>query len=99
MSKSFVEIKESHLKTLAQYVPVVDRVHGDKHPEFHEVRAIFKTITEKLNTADTDSPELAEEFARLREVTGNYTIPQDVCETYAAVYHMLKELDEAYEAQ
>ena len=30
MSKSFHEVKERHLKTLEQYVPIVARVHGDK---------------------------------------------------------------------
>lgn len=99
MTKPFAEIKETHLKTLAQYVPVVDRVHGDNHPEFHEVREIFETIEEKISTAGPENPELDAEFARLREVTENYTIPRDVCETYAAVYNMLKELDQAYQDQ
>lgn len=98
MTKSFAEIKDTHLPQLTQYVPVVDRVHGDNHPEFHEVRAIFATIVEKMNAAGNAKPELDQEFARLREVTGNYTIPEDVCETYAAVYHMLAELDRAYQA-
>ncbi len=99
MAKSFAEIKNTHLPTLTQYVPVVDRVHGDNHPEFHEVRAIFENMVEKINAAGDDKPDLDQEFARLREVTGNYTIPGDVCETYAAVYQMLAELDRAYQAQ
>ncbi|HAF59558.1 MAG TPA: iron-sulfur cluster repair di-iron protein, ric, partial [Clostridiales bacterium UBA9856] len=37
MSKTFNEVKARHFKTLEQYVPIVARVHGDKHPEFHEV--------------------------------------------------------------
>ena len=35
------------------------------------------------------------EFKQLREITDNYTVPSDVCETYEAVYNMLSELDEA----
>ncbi len=35
---------------------------------------------------------------RLRQITDNYTIPGDVCETYAGVYNMLSEVDKAYHA-
>jgi regulator of cell morphogenesis and NO signaling len=38
------------------------------------------------------------EFARLREITDDYTVPGDVCETYEAVYGMLADLDKAYHA-
>ena len=37
-------------------------------------------------------------FVKLREITDNYTVPGDVCESYEAVYNMLAELDKAYEA-
>ena len=33
-----------------------------------------------------------EEFSQLREITDNYTVPNDACETYEAVYNMLAEL-------
>ncbi|NLM61629.1 MAG: iron-sulfur cluster repair di-iron protein, ric [Clostridiales bacterium] len=96
MSKSFDEIKERHLKTLQQFVPIVDRVHGKHHPEFHDVRKLFEAIAAKIKDAGTDRPELNEEFERLRAVTGNYAVPGDVCESYESVYKMLRDLDEAY---
>ncbi|NLM38265.1 MAG: iron-sulfur cluster repair di-iron protein, ric [Firmicutes bacterium] len=93
---SFTQVKAKHLKTLEQYVPVVARVHGGNHPEFHEVRKIFEAINKKLKEAGTDRPELTSEFQQLRKITDNYTVPDGVCESYAAVYKMLAELDEAY---
>lgn len=86
----------TNLKTLEQYVPIVDRVHGGTHPVFHEVRSLFEAINSKIKEAGSDTPEVTEEFAKLREITGNYTIPEDVCEAYEAVYRMLGELDKAY---
>mgnify|MGYP003587313118 CR=1 FL=1 len=83
------------LPLLIQYVPVVDRVHGAHHPEFHDVRRVFEALVKKVKTTDFD---LADEFKQLRQTTQNYTVPGDVCETYEAVYVMLKELDEAYQA-
>ncbi|HHT62456.1 MAG: iron-sulfur cluster repair di-iron protein, ric [Bacillota bacterium] len=100
MSKqlTFNEVKERHFKTLEQYVPIVARVHGGTHPEFHEVHKLFNTINKKIKEAGAERPELKAEFAKLREITNNYTVPADVCESYEAVYKMLAEVDKAYQA-
>lgn len=97
-NKTFNEVKESRFKTLEQYVPIVARVHGSHHPEFHEVRKVFDTVIMKTKEAGKELPELNEEFAKLREITDNYTVPGDVCESYEAVYKMLAEVDKAYQA-
>lgn len=94
----FTEAKKKHLKTLKQYVPVVAKVHGGSHPEFHEVHKVFDTMAEKMKEAGAADPKLSAEFSKLREITGNYTVPGDVCESYEAVYKMLEELDKAYHA-
>lgn len=93
---TFTEAKEKHFDRLAQFTPIVDRVHGDNHPEFHEVKELWDSIYEKTNTASSEKPELEAEFKQLREVTNNYTVPNDVCESYEAVYNMLEEVDTAY---
>lgn len=95
---TFHEAKENNFKTLEQYVPIVARVHGGSHPEFHEVRKLFDAINKKSKQAGSERPELNEEFSKLREITGNYTVPSDVCESYEAVYNMLAEVDKAYQA-
>ena len=93
---SFNEVKEKHLPKLLQYVPVVARVHGDSHPEFYDVHKLFDAIYEKIKETESEKIEIDKEFLQLREVTKNYSIPEDVCETYEAVYEMLSELDKAY---
>ena len=87
-----------HLEKLALYMPIVEKVHGKHHPEFHEVRELAEGIIRKAKAAGKERPGLQEEFARLREITGNYLVPGDVCESYEAVYRMLSDLDRAYEA-
>jgi len=94
---TFNEVKEKNLKTLRQYVPVVARVHGEHHPEFYDVKKIFDKIVEKTTKAGEDKPELNAEFTELREITDNYKVPGDVCESYEAVYNMLEEVDKAYQ--
>ncbi len=93
---TFNDVKERNLSVLGQYVPIVARVHGDSHPEFHEVRRVFDQLNAKTAEAGAQKPELSNEFKELREITENYTVPGDVCESYEAVYNMLSELDEAY---
>ncbi len=96
--QTFNKVKTVHIKTLKLYVPVVARVHGKTHPEFLEVHKLFDALLNKIKEAGSKKPELNEVFSKLRELTNNYTIPDDVCESYEAVYKMLAELDSAYEA-
>lgn len=93
---TFDEAKKKHYKKLKQYVPIVDRVHGGNHPEFHDVRRLFDTIVEKSEQPGNGKPDLNDEFAQLRLITNNYEIPADVCESYESVYNMLGEIDRAY---
>jgi iron-sulfur cluster repair protein YtfE (RIC family) len=94
----FNQIKAKHFQTLIQYVPIVARVHGKNHPEFLEVHKLFEEMGKKIKESGSKVPELNEEFAELRRITNNYTVPGDVCESYKAVYDMLAELDMAYQA-
>lgn len=95
--KEFNQVKDKNMDRLEQYVPIVDRVHGSHHPEFHHVRRVFEELNHKVKAAGVDKPNLDSEFKELREVTSNYAVPGDVCESYEAVYKMLSELDEAYQ--
>src|SRR5699024_12685167 len=97
--KKFSEIVEKNIERLEQYVPVVDRVHGGSHPEFHDVHKLFNQINTKVKETNLDRVKLNEEFSKLRKITSNYTVPSDVCESYEAVYNMMAELDEAYKNQ
>ena len=94
--KQFNEKVVEHMEKLELYVPVVAKVHGGTHPEFHEVRRVFDEMNQKIKAAGTDKIELTEEFEELRTITSNYTVPEDTCESYEAVYKMLEEWDQAY---
>lgn len=94
--KKFNEMVEENLVRLGQYVPVVARVHGGSHPEFHDVKRIFDEMGSKINNGGGETPDLEQEFKELRRITDNYTVPGDVCETYEAVYNMLEQLDRSY---
>ena len=86
----FNELFEKHRENLELYVPVVARVHGDTHPEFHEVKKHFDVIREKLY--ELDLSELKAEFEQLSKITDYFTVPDDVCETYESDYRILSEL-------
>ncbi len=94
--KEFNEAKKRNIKKLQLYVPIVARVHGGAHPEFHHVHKVFDEMNGKIKEAKSEKPDLDNEFKQLREITSDYSIPGDVCESYEAVYNMLAELDKAY---
>lgn len=94
--KKFNEVLDENIKKLDLYVPVVARVHGKEHPEFHEVKRIFDQMREKIEVEEREKLELKDEFEELRKITDDYTVPGDVCESYEAVYEMLSQLDESY---
>lgn len=95
---SFQDARKAYMKNLTLYVPVVARVHGAHHPEFHQVKAVFDAMAAKIKEAGRKRPELKEDFESLRAITKNYEVPGDVCESYEAVYHMLQDMDRAYHA-
>jgi len=92
----FSEAVKQYGPLLKQYVPVVAKVHGKTHPEFYEVASLYEDLRKIMQKPVSDKHELSEEFAKLRKITGNYRIPNDVCETYEAVYTMLAALDASY---
>lgn len=96
---TFNEAKEKNLGRLVQFVPIVAKVHGPNHPEFHDVKKVFDEMNAKIKKAGSDKPELDNEFKKLREITANYKVPSDACEAYEAVYNMLEEVDAAYHGQ
>lgn len=95
---AFKDTWKANQKNLKLYVPVVARVHGQHHPEFHQVREQFDQMVEQIKLAGRKQPQLEAQFTALRAITDNYTVPGDVCESYEAVYEMLKQLDQAYHA-
>ncbi|MFL2116476.1 iron-sulfur cluster repair di-iron protein, ric [Marinilactibacillus psychrotolerans] len=96
--QTFNEVITNHFEKLDLYTTAITRAHGKNHPEAFEVRELFETISGKVKDVGTNKPDLDAEFAQLRKITDNYTIPGDVCETYAGTFEMLSEVDKAYQA-
>lgn len=74
------------LAKAVELAPIVERVHGPNHPEMARVRELTDAISSDSAGSDRD-------FAELRELTNNYTPPADTCETVAALYRSLEEVD------
>lgn len=93
--KTFKEAKAANIEKLEQFIPIVQRVHGENHPEIFKVGEQFDYLNEKIK-GNKENLKLNEEFDELREITDDYKVPADVCESYEAVYQMLEELDQSY---
>lgn len=100
MSKALFQAQvEKNFERLDLYTTAITRAHGKSHPEAFDVRKVFEKIQEKVKAAGEGKPDLCEEFAQLQKVTDYYAIPKGVCPTYESTYEMLKDLNQAYDAQ
>lgn len=70
------------------------RIGGPHYFEFHQDRTVFDTEQEKISASN--APDAKDEFALLFSVTDKYDIWNDVCETFEAVYDLLKLLHAAH---
>lgn len=95
----FNEIVEKNFEQLDLYTTAITRAHGKSHPEAFEVRELFEKINAKVQDAGSEKPDLADEFAQLRNITNNYKAPKGVCGTYVGTYNMLSEAHQAYHAE
>ena len=71
---------------------------AEAEEDFSELLSRIKARYDEIIQGLSLELSLDEEFKSLREVTNNYAIPSDVCESYEAVYNMLEEVDTAYQA-
>ena len=97
-NKTFNDAVAESFEKLNVFTNAITKAHGQSHPEAFDVRKLFQAIQEKVNNQDSEKLDLDAEFTELRKVTNNYTIPGDVCQTFAATYRMLQEADKAYQA-
>lgn len=80
------------LARAAELAPIIERVHGEHHPELTRVREITLALQEGDEAHNTGL------FEELRAVTQNYAIPDDVCETFEAAYQALERADRHHSA-
>lgn len=92
----FIDFMNENAEKMELYTVTIPKVHGKSHPEAFKVREIYSDILSRTQAADSDH-NYDREFEELREITNDYTVPSDVCETYEAVYKNLEEADEIYQ--
>ena len=73
-------MNEEIIKNLNKILPVVERVHSDHHPELHQVAALYAELKQNPSR---------EVFDKLRDVTKNYTLPEDAFQEYTMLYKLL----------
>lgn len=93
---TFKEVVDENFSTLDFYTKAIVRAHGRSHPEAYEVRRVFEAMKDKVEQFGAEGAHLATDFIKLRKVTNNYTLPEDVCQTFASVYEMLEKADQVY---
>lgn len=81
-------MSDQALAKALELAPIIERVHGEHHPELTRVRE----LTEQVAAAGPEG-DVKGLFAELRTVTSDYAIPNDVCETFVATYEALEQAE------
>lgn len=76
-------------ETLDLYTTAITRAHAAHHPEVFEVQSIYKVIQEKVRKGEN----IKEDFVKLREITNEFFIPDDVCQTFEKTYKLFAQAD------
>ncbi|MEE8704598.1 MAG: hypothetical protein SOH58_06275 [Olsenella sp.] len=90
------EFFEGNDEKLDLFTKAITRAHGARHPEVFGVREVYQRIQGKVRGGDLD---LADEFARLRELTGGYAVPDDACGAMSETYGLLAKFDTLAQAE
>ena len=82
-------------KRFLEIIKIVRKVHGASHREFYEVYDQYLKLYEGF--INNDDLLIKETLHRLRVLTHDYLVPNDVCETYQMVYDYIKSIDQGYQ--
>ena len=74
---------QASIKELDKILPVVARAHGDQHPELEEVKKLYEQLKASPDKAAAE---------RLKEVTHDFTLPEDACPAYEKTYRHLSAM-------
>lgn len=80
-----------HIQQAAEFAPIIERVHGEHHPELTRVRQLTEQLQQAKNAAAA-----SDLFGQLRTVTDHYAVPADGCEAYQATYQALERADKQH---
>ncbi len=81
---------ESHMAKEEQVLfPMLKRMdHADTLPEFH-----CGSVRNPISVMEYEHDQAGEALARMRELTGDYEVPDDGCESYQVLLDGLQELE------
>ncbi len=97
MTTTFKQFLLANEEKLDMYTTAIAKVHSRLHPEVHEVKALYDELLTKVK--QDDATDLTPLFDQLTQVTSDYRIPADTCQTYEAVYQDLQTADSMYRAE
>lgn len=87
----------SNTTQTAKMVDLVAKVHEDNHPHLAEVKALFHEVNghypQLKETAASESAELKNKLAQIRELSNDFQTPTDGCEGYQMMDAGLMEFE------
>ncbi len=74
--------------------PFIMQLVNSKIDRTQAEKPAFGTVENPIHMMEDEHDAEGERFARIAELTDNYTVPADGCSTYRVTYEMLKEFED-----
>lgn len=78
-------------KILFPYIKEMAKASGGKQPL---QASHFGTVQNPINMMEMEHEAVGEALAQIRELTNNYTLPDDACASYSLLYRLLDEFEQ-----
>jgi regulator of cell morphogenesis and NO signaling len=93
-SKIVANLKAHLREEEEEFFPALKRVETNKKTETKPTAEDVETIKESLKNLGKEHEEIGDAVHQIRRLSGGYTIPPDVCNTFALAYRKLEEFED-----
>lgn len=90
----YKDLKHHMMKEEQMLFPFIKDMEAAKNKEGKIEKPFFGTIKNPIKMMEVEHQSAGDEMAEIRNLTNNYSIPDDACNTYNVTFLELKEFEE-----
>ena len=94
VAEIYTEMMDHMVKEERVLFPYIKELANAKNNEQPLLSSRFGTVQNPINMMEMEHEMVAKNLIAIRELTRNYTLPEDACASYSLLYRMLDEFED-----
>ena len=94
VAEIYTEMMDHMVKEERVLFPYIKELANAKNNEQPLLSSRFGTVQNPINMMEIEHEMVAKNLIAIRELTRNYTLPEDACASYSLLYRMLDEFED-----